>query len=533
MAVACVFKVHTIGRGLFVMKKSRGWIGFCLAMALSAPGAQAGGVNWQPYGPAVFATAKAEHRLILLDMVAVWCHWCHVMDDKTYADPAVANWLNAHFVAVRVDHDARPDLAERYRNYAWPATIILQPDGAEVFRAAGFIEPARLLTILQQAEHLTPLAPEAEQLATVADSSPDPVSPAVRQTLLDQHQSSNDAVLGGLRLPQKFLAEGEVRWDMSLADQGDAAAKTRARAFLDAALQLIDPAFGGAYQYSTHGDWTHPHYEKIMAVQADYLRVYSRAYTQFGDVRYRQAIAAIAGYLTEFLSAPDGGFYPSQDADLVSGEKATAYFAKSRAARLTEGLPRVDPHEYTAQTAMAMEGLLDAYQATGNRQYFFRAMAGLDWVLRHRRLEGVGFRHDARDVAGPYLADNLFMARVYLALYRITRAPIWLTHAEQLADWMAARFSRKAGGFLSAVPDGTPIAPLPQIDQNLLATGFFLDLARASEHRRYLTTATQLIAYLASPARVDSRISTAGILLYDAERATLDRTLPVSAPNRR
>lgn len=502
--------------------------GWALA-ALATPVSAASPVAWQPYGAAVFTQAKSENRLILLDMVAVWCHWCHVMDDKTYANPAVAAEIQAHFVAVRVDHDARPDLAERYRNYAWPATIILRPDGSEVFREAGYIPPSRLLKILADAEKLPVLPPEAEQTATgVAGASP--VSPAIRQQLLAQHAAVNDARLGGLLLPQKFLAEGEVRWDMALAAQGDAAAEQRARAYLDAALQLIDPAFGGAYQYSTHHDWQHPHFEKIMAVQADYLRVYSRAYTQFGDAKYRQAIIAVADYLDSFLSAPDGGFYPSQDADLVQGIKATDYFALDRAARLAKGLPRIDPHEYTAQSAMAMEGLLDAYAATGDRRYFFRAMAGFDWVLRHRRLDDIGFRHDQHDAAGPYLVDNLFMGRVYLALYRITRSPVWLQHAAQMGDWISAHFDRPEGGLVSAVRDDTPLAPVPQIDQNLWAAGFFLDLARASatpdERQRALAAAAHILRYLASPAVVAARVSDAGALLYDAQWSQLSRAQP-------
>lgn len=508
------------------MKRYTRWVGLFSVLLLLPQWALAADIHWQPYGPAVFAKAKAENRLILLDMVAVWCHWCHVMEDKTYSDPAVVNEINAHFVAVRVDHDARPDLAERYRNYAWPATIILRPDGGEVLRKAGYIPPERMMKLLHQAEQLPVLAPEPEQVADASSSSGDPLSSTVRKMLIHNHLSLNDPVLGGLKLPQKFLVEGEVRWDMYLAAHGDKQAKKRAIAYLNAALKLIDPVFGGAYQYSTHGDWQHPHFEKIMSVQADYLRVYSRAYTQFGDDRYRQAIAAIAGYLNQFLSAPDGGFYPSQDADLVQGEKANTYFAKDRAARLAEGIPRVDPHQYTAQTAMAIEGLLDAYHATGDRQYFFRAMAGLDWVLRHRRLDDVGFKHDAKDVAGPYLVDNLYMARVYLALYRITQTPMWLTQSEQLGDWISAHFTRSEGGLFSAVPDGTPVLPVPQVDQNLQAAGFYLGLAQASQKRRYLETATNILAYLARPAVASARASNAGILLYDAQRDALAKSLP-------
>jgi uncharacterized protein len=82
----------------------------------TAAGAE-GPIPWQDWSVATFAQARAANKLILLDLVAVWCHWCHVMEATTYRDPAVVAAIAAHYVAVQADHDARPDLAERYRNW--------------------------------------------------------------------------------------------------------------------------------------------------------------------------------------------------------------------------------------------------------------------------------------------------------------------------------------------------------------------------------------------------------------------------------
>src|SRR5262249_27720875 len=79
--------------------------------------------EWLPYQPASFARARAEGRLVLVDGAAEWCHWCHVMDETTYLDPEVGALIASRFVAVRVDIDERPDFAERYAEYGWPATI--------------------------------------------------------------------------------------------------------------------------------------------------------------------------------------------------------------------------------------------------------------------------------------------------------------------------------------------------------------------------------------------------------------------------
>jgi thiol:disulfide interchange protein len=99
-----------------------------------APAATAPAIRWEAYSDSAFARAKAEKKLVVLDLEAVWCHWCHVQDEVTYADPKVARLINAHYVAVKVDQDSRPDLAGRYEDYGWPATIILEkskPSGTD------------------------------------------------------------------------------------------------------------------------------------------------------------------------------------------------------------------------------------------------------------------------------------------------------------------------------------------------------------------------------------------------------------------
>ena len=96
-----------------------------LALLLTA--LTSGQIDWLSWSPAVAQRAAQEQRLVLLDVEAVWCHWCHVMDATTYRDPAVARLLGQHFLAVKVDQDAMPSLAVRYERWGWPATVILAP----------------------------------------------------------------------------------------------------------------------------------------------------------------------------------------------------------------------------------------------------------------------------------------------------------------------------------------------------------------------------------------------------------------------
>ena len=98
-------------------------------------------VHWHAWGEAAFARAQAEDKPILLDIGAVWCHWCHVMDRESYEDPEIAALINEHFVAVKVDRDERPDVDARYQaavsaisgQGGWPLTAFLTPDGRPYF----------------------------------------------------------------------------------------------------------------------------------------------------------------------------------------------------------------------------------------------------------------------------------------------------------------------------------------------------------------------------------------------------------------
>ncbi|MCB1724646.1 MAG: thioredoxin domain-containing protein [Chromatiaceae bacterium] len=493
---------------------------FSLLFIASTAGAVTPGPapDWQPYAPTAFARAAADDRLILLDLVAVWCHWCHVMDATTYSDPRVVDRLRAGYVAVRADHDARPDLAERYRDYGWPATVILRADGTELVKRAGYIEPEAMLALLERARagaaDVSPQAPDA--VAATATSAV--LTDALRDELERRHLATDDPVGGGLDLMQRFLDPDAVEWDLHLAARGDEDAERRARRHLDAALALIDPAFGGAYQYSTHGDWAHPHYEKIMRTQLACLRAYSLGHAILGDPRYRLAGEQVVAWLRDFMQADNGGFHTSQDADLEQGIKAHAYFALDRAQRLARGLPRIDRHQYADANGMAIEGLVTLYGVTGDRRMLGLAVGALDWVLRNRRDGEGGFRHGERDVAGPYLADTLYMGRAFLALYEVSGQRAWLDQAVAAADFIDARFRRPDGGLLSAVDNGTPLRPLAQIDQNIHAARFFYALAEQTGDARHAALAAHVMRYLNTPAIARSRVTDAGILLADRDR---------------
>ena len=473
--------------------------------------------EWQNWSGEVFERARQENRYVLLDLEAVWCHWCHVMDQTTYTDEAVRRVLRQHYIAVKVDHDARPDLANRYREYGWPATIIFAPDGTEIVKRAGYI-PAEPMTRLLNAIVVDPSPENAELRTSLTPTATSALSEALRRALVERHKSAYDSLYGGLKLNQKFLDRDSVEYSMVRAADGDEREADRARHTLDAASALIDPVWGGVYQYSTGGTWQHPHYEKIMRSQASYLRIYALAFEQYRDPRYLKATLDIYRYLNAFLKDPQGVFYVSQDADLAKGQKAHDYFKLDDKRRRTLGVPRIDTHLYAQENGWMVEALATLYKVTNDKRYLNEAAQVAHWVKGNRSFADGGFSHDADDPAGPYLGDTLAMGRGFLQLYRVTGNRKWLADARAAAEFIEKKFKHKAG-YNTAVQDDSPIPPVPQLDENIQLARFANLLHHYTGDARYRTSAEHAMAYLASGTVALSRLTDPGILLADEELA--------------
>ena len=498
------------------------FIGFvallCFALNAAAASTQVKSlIAWQPHDLAAFNQAAQEKKFLILDLEAVWCHWCHVMDAKTYADEKVAAYIKKHFIPLKADHDARPDLAERYRDWGWPATIVFAPDGTEIVKRAGYIGPEDMLKMLMAI--VTDPSAEGQQVALPKRFSDSfKLGASVKKDLLQRNVASHDNEIGGLVTGQRYVDLDTIEWDLYLAGQGDKTAEKRVRRTLDAAVALIDPEFGGVYQYSTHGDWQHPHYEKIMRSQWAVLRAYARAAMQLKEKRYTDAAEKIGQYLVEFLRSKEGAFYTSQDADLTQGVKGHEYFALKRAERLKKGQPRVDKNLYASSNGMAIEGLLLLHQASGKVQYYNSAIEAMAWVLKNRRYADGGFRHNQIDDAGPYLSDTLFMGRALLQLHENSGDKQALALAAKAGTFINQWFRHPQAGVVSAVDNGTPVKPIPQIDQNIIAARFLLALYKQTGDKVHADLAKHILRYLSTPEIALQRLTEAGILLVDAER---------------
>ncbi|MEZ4385611.1 MAG: DUF255 domain-containing protein [Nannocystaceae bacterium] len=521
-------------------------------------------IAWRGWEPEAFAAAAAERRLLLVTVVAGWCHWCHVMDEETYTDARVRALLDRSFVAIRVDADARPDLAERYAAWGWPAIAVLTPDARPVLELRGYQEAADFAALLDE------LA-AAEAAGTLEGRRPPPAKSApprplakIRDAVVAQLDALYDEEEQGWGGPKKYPLAGADEHALLRARLRPRAAERwrgRALATLERELLLVDPVWGGVYQYSTGAVWTRPHYEKIGKVQAGSLHSFALAYRRTGDARWRDAALAQLGYLREHLLDAEGGFYSSQDADLRDGDRVVdgaAYYAMGDAERRALGIPRTDRHIYAdlngrliVALCVADAALRDLRRGDGApTEALALASGAAARLLRdHLRADG-SFAHDpAADDPTIYLRDQATVGRGLLALFEATGERRWLDQARALAD-LALRELRdpERGGFFARSADPAAVGVFAERQRPLEDNGemarFLLDLARLaaaadpsdSGAASYTRAAEEALAAVADPQAIKAqgRVVTSYLLALEAALYTsVDVTIVAADPEAR
>ncbi len=490
---------------------------FFLALALPAsPEDQPATLHWQPWSNAAFAQARAEHKFVLLDLEAVWCHWCHVMDDTTYRDPVVLRLLNQRYVLVKVDQDSRPDISNRYQDYGWPATVVFAADGSEIVKRQGYIPPCPKSSMLQAIIDDPAPGPSVEPERACQPAGEAAIKTETLSRVLVEYDKQYDKPESGWGFGHKYLDRDSVEYALRLGASGNADYAKRAADTLHNATALLDPVWGGMYQYSVGGHWSEPHFEKLISIQADALREFSLAYAQTQNPEDLRAAESVFRHVTGFLRSPkEGAFYVSQDADLHDGKENESYFKLKDAARRAQGIPRVDRHRYARENGWMITALCNYYAATGDESALSQARQAARFIIAHRSLPGGGFRHDDSDAAGPYLGDTLAMGQAFFALYNVTGNRDDLNSAKSAARFITANFAPASPGtgFLtSRTPTDAAYRPHPDRDENIALVRFASMLAFATGDNRFHSTAAEAMRYLAANSVALQPLS-AGILL--------------------
>jgi uncharacterized protein YyaL (SSP411 family) len=302
-------------------------------------------VKWHEWGAEAFEKAKRENKPVLLDIGAVWCHWCHVMDRESYENDETAAVLNDHFIAVKVDRDERPDVDTRYQSAVatisgqggWPLTAFLTPEGKPYFGGTYFPPEERygrpsfkrvLLTMAHAfAERREEVEESASSILTMiehnesfAGRSGEPGAPLLDK-IIESALRQFDARNGGFGSQPKFPNSGAIDLLVDAATRGGAnaeAARNVAVVTLKkmAAGGIHDQLAGGFHRYSVDEQWIVPHFEKMAYDNSELLKNYAHAFQSFADPEFAQVANGILRWMDEWLSDRErGGFYASQDAD--------------------------------------------------------------------------------------------------------------------------------------------------------------------------------------------------------------------------
>lgn len=467
--------------------------------------------SWEEYGAAAFERARREKKSILLMGSASWCHWCHVMDETTYRDNRVGRLLADAFVVIRVDIDERPDMGERYGDWGWPATILLSSEAEEIGKYRGYIDADELLPILVAAT----TTKSNVRVSSVEASDPGLV-PAVVEALpwiaahtLVKLDDWYDTAQGSWGSQQKVPIGENITVELRRAAHGNTAALARAVFTLEKQRVMIDPVWGGVYQYSSASNWNKPHYEKLMPHQTANIEAYARAYALTGRKDFLENAQRISRYLTTLLSSPEGGFYTSQDADVGShDEKAMfvdgdVYYRLGHAERKKLGMPHIDDHVYAYENGLAIAALCVMHEVSADGEALARAIRAAELIWKGHVDENGLLRHDAKNPSSiRHLADSASFGLAMMRLYRATNDSIWLTRAERTAKGLEERLLDSATGALFAhTDDSAAVGVFAQKQRpfgaNVIAARFYAALGG-----EYRAKALRILAGISTPRAV-------------------------------
>ena len=300
-------------------------------------------VDWYAWGEEAFAKARRENKPIFLSIGYSTCHWCHVMERESFESAAVADYLNKHFVSIKVDREERPDVDKIYMTFVqamtgqggWPLNVFLAPDlkpfyGGTYWPAEnkqgrpGFVQVLQQITKAweQRREQLTgsseQLHQRLQELTQRQNTSAIILTNAVLRNAGRELKQGYDSVHGGFGTAPKFPSPSHpvflLRYGVRFHDQEavDMVLHTCERM---AAGGIYDQIGGGFSRYSTDEKWLVPHFEKMLYDNAQLLGLYLDAYLVSGKAQFAEVARDILRYVLRDMTHPQGGFYSAEDAD--------------------------------------------------------------------------------------------------------------------------------------------------------------------------------------------------------------------------
>lgn len=417
---------------------------------------QTSNIKWVDWDDEAFRRAKEENKPILLDISAVWCHWCHRLDSDTYSVPDIAEYIDAHFIPIRVDTDKRPDINRRYNMGGWPTTAFLTHEG-RVIGGGTYIPPDQMRQVLRDIRSFWDRS-QGGAAPQVDMPSPESIpigslSPTIIDEILGEVANNFDLIYGGFGSQPKF--PNTEAQELALLKYHYSGNREFLR-IVGVTLQnagksgTYDREMGGFFRCSTSRDWSIPHFEKMSEDNAKWLQLYLHAYQVTGESFYADIARGIVGYVNTWLSDQENGcFYGSQDAD-------EEYYNHSKVERVNLRPPYIDKNIYTHWNALMIHSYLEASYVLGDRSAREFALKSLNrlMALNYKPDEGMYHFHDGQSHLLNQLVDQANVAWTLCYAYECTGEECFLKLAGELTEIAVRRLcDHEHGGFFDMVVD--------------------------------------------------------------------------------
>ncbi len=408
-------------------------------------------LNWLDWGKEAFLKAKKEKKPVLLDISAVWCHWCHTMSRETYSNEKISEFINKNFVSIKVDTDKRPDINERYNVGGWPTTAILAHDG-EVVSAATYVPPQHMIKFLEDSlvrfKKYKPAKKKKEAFPKPVEFDQDAFYGMVK--------SFYDPVNGGFGLEPKFPQHDIVEyliWRVLKLKDGDAK-KMLDHTFMKMLKgEFFDHVGGGFFRYATQQNWTIPHFEKMLEDNARLLTNYLSAYRLFGRKEYLSAVNKTLFWLFTMMYDNDKGlFYGSQDAD-------EAYCKLPLTERMRHEAPSIDKTIYTDRNA---EVALALFEAASMEPEYTKVALKLLESLYKLNVRGCVAHYYPAEKPVYLLRDHVNLLAALIYAFKITGKLEWKAKALTVAKALEEFYDKKNGGFYDILSSKDSVGKLKE-----------------------------------------------------------------------
>ena len=358
-------------------------------------------IEWRSWGADAFDEAAVKDLPIILDIGAVWCHWCHVMDTGipgdalhtgTYSNRDVQQRINNNFIPIKVDNDKRPDVNARYNMGGWPTTAFLTPTG-EIIYGETYVTPDRMVGLLDHIAKIwktqkQQIVQKLSESQISKDSRSDEtherseISPDIIQTVVTAIKHQFDSMFGGFGTQPKFPHPAALQFALDEFQRtNDSELANIVSKTLSAMAQggMYDQFAGGFFRYSTTRDWSVPHYEKMLEDNARLIPVYCSAAALLNDQKYLDTVRSVEQWLfSDMLDPNSGAFSGSMDAD-----QEEIYYGEPLSVRATMPTPYIDRTIYANWNCLVVSALTAHYKVDSEPKLLAAAVRCFEHVRRN------------------------------------------------------------------------------------------------------------------------------------------------------